>query len=474
MIQRVINRYWMACGVRAFIRLGVPDALAGGGLSLRHLAEQCDAHPDFLARLLRALAPHALVAADATTNQWWLPPVGETLITGRRGALEAVIERWESPAYEHDLRVLPELLTSAVTTRPGLLLDLLSPPAANSASATEMSDPQRSIADLLTAFGDLAALRVAAEHRWADKLRDGALSAADLAERTGVHPDPVREIADRLRTLDVLTSPVDDHYELTAAGQTLRYDRPDSMRPALQMCGHPVWWGAMWHLDTVVGTGQPYLAPGTSAYDVIGGDPVAQSVFDRFMTCRSAPIAEALRIWAATAAIEPGSVIVDVGGGRGTLLAALLEELPGCRGVLLERSVVLPAARTYLADHQMSGRCEVVGGDFFAQVPSGDVHLLGSVLHNWSDKDAVAILNGIRGATTGTGRLVIVEYVLPNGPEPHSGYGMDLRGMGLFAGGRERTAAEFTTLLTEAGFTLLAACSLPHGLTRMIAVPTAA
>jgi hypothetical protein len=95
-----------------------------------------------------------------------------------------------------------------------------------------------------------------------------------------------------------------------------------------------------------------------------------------------------------------------------------------------------------------------VGGDFFDAVPAGgDIYLLSSVLHDWDDREAIALLRNVRTAMGGSGRLLIVEHVLPDGNEPHPGKFIDLEMM-LVTGGKERTAQEYQTLLAEAGFTV--------------------
>ncbi|MFC7650679.1 methyltransferase [Streptosporangium lutulentum] len=241
------------------------------------------------------------------------------------------------------------------------------------------------------------------------------------------------------------------------------------------MNAHPVWWDAIWNLTHVVQRGQPFLPPPhTSAYDVLRQDPDAQNLFDLFMSRRSAPVAYALGEWAATAAVPDGATFVDVGGGRGTLLAALLTALPTCRGVLLDRPVVIAQARTYLADHNVADRCEMSGGDFFAAIPQGGhTYVLGSVLHNLGDAAALHLLQLIRAAMTdGSAQLLCVDVLLPDGPQPHVGLGLLLRMMSLFPGGHERTITEYVALLHKAGFAVAATSSLPHGLSLVVARPT--
>jgi hypothetical protein len=144
--------------------------------------------------------------------------------------------------------------------------------------------------------------------------------------------------------------------------------------------------------------------------------------------------------------------IVDIGGGQGALLAAILECAPKARGVLFDRAEVVAGATAVLQQYGVAERCCTMAGDFFKAVPAGgDIYLLSSVLHDWDDHDATVILRSVRAAMGGAGCLLIVEHVLPGGDEPHPGKLIDLEMM-LVTGGRERTAQEYQSLLTGAGF----------------------
>ena len=138
--------------------------------------------------------------------------------------------------------------------------------------------------------------------------------------------------------------------------------------------------------------------------------------------------------------------VVDVGGGGGVLLKAILDAAPGVSGVLFDRPEV--AERSALP---------AVAGDFFVEVPAGaDAYLLSRVIHDWSDADAVTILRTCRRAMSGSARLLLVEAELPERAADHpAAIRMDLHMLALFEGGRERTAAEYAALLDAAGFALV-------------------
>jgi hypothetical protein len=150
--------------------------------------------------------------------------------------------------------------------------------------------------------------------------------------------------------------------------------------------------------------------------------------------------------------------LVDVGGGRATLLAAILRAHPKLRGTVLDLAPVADAARHALAAVGLNERCEVVSGDFFQSVPSGgDAYLLKMIIHDWDDERSVAILSGCRRAMHEEATLVIIERVMPDRIEPRAEHEecclVDLN-MLVVTGGRERTEAEFDTLVRRAGFTL--------------------
>ena len=142
-------------------------------------------------------------------------------------------------------------------------------------------------------------------------------------------------------------------------------------------------------------------------------------------------------------------VLVDVGGGTGGLLLAVLRDRPGLHGVLLDQEQVL-------ADHVLDelddpDRWTLAPGDFFSSVPQGDLYLLKTILHDWTDDQCVRILENCRHAMNPGARLLVVDPVIPPGNEAHSGRTMDMV-MLLLVPGHERTRAEFEAVFDRAGF----------------------
>ena len=168
---------------------------------------------------------------------------------------------------------------------------------------------------------------------------------------------------------------------------------------------------------------------------------------------------------------SPFETIVDVGGGYGTLLAAILRRNPAARGILFDQPHVVAAAEEHLAAAGVADRCTTVGGDFFVEVPAGgDAYVLAQILHDWDDERSVAILRQCRRAMPAHGKLLVVELVLPPGEEPFFGKWLDLH-MLVMAGARERTAAEYDALFRAAGFALARVVPTPAGPSIVEAVP---
>jgi ubiquinone/menaquinone biosynthesis C-methylase UbiE len=150
------------------------------------------------------------------------------------------------------------------------------------------------------------------------------------------------------------------------------------------------------------------------------------------------------------------SRVIDVGGGHGALLAAILAANPATRGILFDQPGVVAGAEAVLGEAGVADRCEVVGGNFFENVPSGgDAYLLKAILHDWEDAEAQAIVATCRRAIDPEGRLLVLERLIqPPNEDPEAKF-YDLHMMTV-PGGRERTEAEFATLLDAAGFRLTA------------------
>jgi hypothetical protein len=314
------------------------------------------------------------------------------------------------------------------------------------------------------------ALYVATKLGIPDALADGPLRADDVARRVGSDPGATARLMRALASSSMLKQRRDGRFALTRVGQKLRTDVPGTMAPMIKFIGHPHhWadWGALLHS---VRTGKPAAEElrGMPFFDYLETDPEFAGVFNDAMTGVSGMSIESL----------PGAydfsdrkLIVDVGGGHGALLGAVLRTAPRARGVLFDLPSVVANAGPVLDAAGVSSRCTVTGGSFFESVPEGgDAYLLKTIIHDWAEEAALSILRNVRTAIASDGKLLLLEMVLPKGTPQHPGMLLDLE-MLVTAGGRERTSAEYAELLARAGFRQLRVVPTASPISIVEAVP---
>jgi len=218
-------------------------------------------------------------------------------------------------------------------------------------------------------------------------------------------------------------------------------------------CGQRYLWASWGHLLHSVRTGEPAFPElyGTTVWEYRTAHPEEDAVFNAAMTALSAGVVEAI---VQSYDFSGMGLLIDVGGGEGVLLAAILAANPTLRGVLFDQSHVLTGAKDLLERAGVADRCQLVSGSFFEAVPEGaDAHLLKSVVHDWDDTATLKILRACRAAIADTGRLLVVEPIIRAGNEPDPAKFSDLN-MLVMLGGQERTAEDFERLYAEAGYRL--------------------
>jgi hypothetical protein len=256
-------------------------------------------------------------------------------------------------------------------------------------------------------------------------------------------------------TIGLVTTQSDGSFQLTPLGETLRTDVPGSLRGMVTSIfggGHLKAWGNL----------KASLATGATAFDDAHGEdiwayftktnPAEGEVFNQAMSDFSGALIPAIL---ASYQFPASGTIVDVAGGNGTLLCAVLNQQPGLSGIVTDLPFTIPAAEAYLAAQGMADRAIAVAADFFSTVPAGaDTYMMKFILHDWNDHDAGRILDTIRAAAKPESKLIIVETAVPASDE-HAGPAriMDINMM-VMTGGKERTAAEWHTLLNAHGFTI--------------------
>jgi hypothetical protein len=320
-----------------------------------------------------------------------------------------------------------------------------------------MSDPRQQMRQLLYGFFTAQSLYVAARLALGDELATGPRSSTALAEAIGADEPSLRRLLRALTALDVVTEPDPGVFELTDLGEFLRSDVPGSIsRHAQLLCG-PENWLAWGDLEHSIRTGEPAWdhVHGQSSFSYLAANPVKQAEFNAAMAEGSKALAPAI---IAAADLGDARSLVDVGGGSGTLLAGLVTAHPELHGTVFDTEEGLTHAAETLRRLGVAERCETVAGDFFTAVPeNADAYLLKSILHDWDDELSIQILTVCRKAMHSDSILLLAEPVMPAEISPEKSVlplMMSDLNMMVFAGGRERTEAEFRALLEPAGFAL--------------------
>lgn len=294
----------------------------------------------------------------------------------------------------------------------------------------------------------------AAEIGLADHLAGGPCTAGALAVATHCDPGALHRLLRALAALGLVDEGTGGTFTLTTLGSLLRVDAQPSLR------SHALWWGRhLWPVwarltDSVrTGTSVRELMTGRRGFAHLDADAQAAGIFHRSMSEMTQLVAaDIVRVVDVAAA----TTWVDVGGGYGEMLVAVLAAHPHLHGVLVDLPHALDGALARAMAAGVASRLSVVAGSFFESVPAAaDVYLLKSVLHDWDDAHCARILDTCRRAMTATASLVVVERLMPvrmvGDTAEHSVARSDLN-MLVALGGRERTQDEFVALLAGSGF----------------------
>jgi SAM-dependent methyltransferase len=323
-----------------------------------------------------------------------------------------------------------------------------------------MSNPQLPPGSILyqLAIGHYVsrALHLAAKLGVADQLAAGPRPAAALAAATGSDAAALRRVLRLLVSVGVFTEEDDGAFGLTPLGDALRSDAAGSAR-ALVLLFAGIGIQDSWkELEYCVRTGQPAFRKHSPDGDAFSSfDPEQAAIFDAAMATFAPQSAAAI---AAAYDFTRFGRVVDVGGGNGAILLALLAAHPKLRGTVFDRPQVEAGARRKIAEAGLTARCEFVAGDFFESVPAGaDAYVIKHVIHDWDDEQATTILRNIRRAMKPGARLLLAEGVYPHRIDaslPSRGAAANDVNMLVVTGGRQRSEEEFRALYDAAGFAL--------------------
>jgi DNA-binding Lrp family transcriptional regulator len=312
--------------------------------------------------------------------------------------------------------------------------------------------PAAAMMDMLLWAWRVQGISVAAELKVADALADGPLTPTELARRVGADPDALARLMRALISEGIFARR-DGRFALNALGETLRSDAPTSMAGMARMVGHPSYREHWSGLVDAVRTGEAYPPKlrGMGSWEWLETQPEVAAVFNDAMTSVSEFAVEPV---VAAYDFSGFSTIVDVGGGHGRLLSAIVAATPGARGVLYDLPQVVEGAPELLAKYGVAERVRVDGGSFLEAVPEGgDAYVLKNVIHDWHDEESLTILNNVRKAAKPGTTLLLVEFVIPDHDRGFIGKWADME-MLVQVAARERTVEEYRKLYQQAGFQL--------------------
>jgi O-methyltransferase domain len=303
---------------------------------------------------------------------------------------------------------------------------------------------------LLSSLWVTRALGAFARLGLADVMADGAEEAAAIAGARGLSADRVYRLLRALLTVGIVAEPTRGRFVLTPLGRLLGSHSSNTTRTTAIFLNE--YFADMWmHLDeALVGDRTAFESlKGEPFFDWLSGQPDEARRFNRMMLEVHGPETPAI---VEAYDFSQFAHVVDVGGGNGSLLSAILASYPNRRGTLFDMAEAIAAAKR--GEGGPLPGVSFVAGDVFASAPAGgDAYLVRHLLHDYDDADCVRILGHIRGAMLPHGRVLVLEAPLPADDSPGPGRWLDLQVM-LLCGGRERTVAEYARLFEQAGLRL--------------------
>ena len=318
-----------------------------------------------------------------------------------------------------------------------------------------MSTPREELNRLIAGFWMTQAVSVAVRLSIPDRLAAGPRTADELAAESGADARSLFRLLRALASSGVFCEDSEHRFALTPLSECLRSDAPGSMAALAWMRGDWQYqaWGDLLHNVQTGETAFNHVF-GESLFEFLGHSPENAAIFDQGMVGVHSRETDAML---AAFDFSDIQVLADIGGGNGSVLAAVLNKYPSLNAILFDRADVIDRAKANLAQAGVADRVQFIAGDFFASVPSGaDAYFLRHIIHDWNDDQSRTILRNCRVAMPDGGQLLLAEFVLPDGPEPFHGKWFDLAMMTV-TGGQERTESEYRELLDESEFDWLRA-----------------
>jgi O-methyltransferase domain/Dimerisation domain len=305
---------------------------------------------------------------------------------------------------------------------------------------------------IATGYMPAVCLYAAAKFKIADLLAGGSKSVSDLAKQSGTNADALYRSLRALASLGIFNEVAPQRFENTPVSATLCTGVPGSARDAVLWIANPMHLRIFADFSHCVESGGTAIehVTGRTAFEYLQDHAEDAHAFNHAMTnfssLFSSPVLDAYDFAGA-------GTVADIAGGHGFFLAAILKKHPGLRGVLFEMPYLHEAAKGNIESLGLADRCDIVAGDFFKEVVPADTYVMKSVIHDWDDEKAIAILKNCARAMRGNGRVILVELVIAGGNEPGMSKWIDLEMLAM-AGGRERSETEFRNLFARAGLKL--------------------
>lgn len=313
--------------------------------------------------------------------------------------------------------------------------------------------PDVKLLELMRGYRQPHALHLVVELGIAELLHDGAKSGQQLAQATGSHAGALTRLLRALSSSGVFAEISPGVFAHSPMSELLRRDHPSSRVPSILFLGARYTRESWAALEHSVRSGESAFAHvhGMSKWEYNQQHPTEGAIFDQVMAgARPARIAGLLGAYD----FAGSSLVVDVGGGRGQLLAAVLARHPSLRGVLYDLPGVVVDAPPLLAAAGVADRCSIESGSFLERVPAGDTFVLSDILHDWPDEQCLSVLRACRAAVAPGGRVLVVEHVLVPGATPAHVAWLDLQMLIEFGQGRQRSVDELVELFDATGFRL--------------------
>ena len=332
------------------------------------------------------------------------------------------------------------------------------------------SSPQAQLSELIWGFTKAQLIYVAAKLEIADLLQDGPKDAQTLSIPAKIDARILYRLMRGLAWCGLVEHLADERFSLTPLGEFLRTDSSNSLHENALSMGEIDWpvWGS---LMKVIKTGKPGFehAFGMEIFDYFAQNEEVGSGFDRLMGKMSEAVSASIINNFDFSSLK---TFVDIGGGNGTLAAAILQTNPRLRGIIFDLPDVIERTSQRLLALEISERCEAIGGNFFKSVPSGsDAYIMKWILHDWPDDRCIEILKNCHAAMAKDGKLLVVDMVMPEQASPATQAVMYDLHMMVMLNGIERTETEFRNLFSKAGFNLTQVIPTESGMSIIEGVP---